>query len=260
MRYMNEIDSDWARYTNPTQRIRVMSEAWVGKSMFCPSCGNGLIPAKKNEKACDFLCSNCQEEFELKSKSPKISTKIVNGAYATLMKRVASKNNPNLYVLQYDKMSYAVKNFLVVPNYFFTQSIVEKRNPLASTARRAGWVGCNILIGQIPAVGRIHYIVDGEMQSRKKVLSSWKQTKFLKNGFDDSRKGWLLDTMKCVDLIGKETFSLDEIYAFEEKLKSKHPDNNHIKDKLRQQLQILRDKGFIEFLSRGQYRVIPVGE
>ncbi len=257
MYFMNDVDVDLSRYESPSRRIGVMSEAWVGSSMFCPSCGGELNPTKNNREACDFLCSDCTEEFELKSTSQKISKKILNGAYATLMDRVASQNNPNLYVLQYDKSNYAVKNFLVVPNYFFTQSIIERRNPLAATARRAGYVGSYILIGQVPNIGRIHYIVDGEMQSRKKVLSSWKQTKFLKNGFDDSRKSWLLDTMKCVDLIGKDKFSLDEIYAFEEKLKSKHPDNNHIKDKLRQQLQILRDKGVIEFISRGRYRVIP---
>jgi len=259
MHYMNEIDIDLSRYTNPSQRIRVMSEAWVGSIIFCPSCGAHLNSAENGREACDFLCSDCTEEFELKSKSQKIGAKIVNGAYATLMERVASQNNPNLYVLQYDKASYAVKNFLVVPNYFFTQSIVERRNPLAVTARRAGWIGCNILIGKVPNVGRIHYIIDGEVRPRDRILASWNQTKFLRDGFDDSGKGWLLDTMKCIDLIGKNEFSLDEIYNFEEKLKFNHPKNNHIKDKLRQQLQILRDKGILEFLSRGKYRVISAG-
>lgn len=45
-------------------------------------------------------------------------------------------------------------------------------------------------------------------------------------------------------------------YKFEEKLRLKYPQNNFIKDKLRQQLQLLRDKGIIEFVGRGQYRKI----
>ncbi|MDX1786848.1 MAG: hypothetical protein R3205_01985 [Psychrobacter sp.] len=49
-------------------------------------------------------------------------------------------------------------------------------------------------------------------------------------------------------------FSLNQVYAFADLLKLKHPENNHIKDKIRQQLQVLRDKGIIEFTGRGQYR------
>ena len=65
--------------------------------------------------------------------------------------------------------------------------------------------------------------------------------------------------MSCVDLIKKETFSLEDVYKFEEKLKLKYPSNNFIKDKIRQQLQVLRDKGIIEFISRGNYKKIKYG-
>ena len=37
--------------------------------------------------------------------------------------------------------------------------------------------------------------------------------------------------------------------------KAKHPANHNVKAKVRQQLQFLRDKGVIEFMGRGQYRV-----
>ena len=81
---------------------------------------------------------------------------------------------------------------------------------------------------------------------------------FLREKSNDS-KGWILDLMSCVDLIKKETFSLEEVYKFEEKLKLKYPNNNFIKDKIRQQLQVLRDKGIIEFISRGNYKKIQYG-
>ena len=35
--------------------------------------------------------------------------------------------------------------------------------------------------------------------------------------------------------------------------------NNFIKDKIRQQLQILRDKAIIEFVGRGKYKKISYG-
>ena len=59
-----------------------------------------------------------------------------------------------------------------------------------------------------------------------------------------------------MDLIPSTTFKLEDVYAFENTLKIKYPNNNYIKDKIRQQLQILRDKGVIEFVSRGIYKKI----
>ncbi len=59
----------------------------------------------------------------------------------------------------------------------------------------------------------------------------------------------------CVDKLGHKSFSLKEVYAFENFLRKKHPDNRHIKDKIRQQLQLLRDMRYLEFVERGQYRL-----
>ena len=69
-------------------------------------------------------------------------------------------------------------------------------------------------------------------------------------------KGWLIDILSCIDSIPDMTFKLDEIYKFESLLKEKHPKNKFVKDKIRQQLQILRDKGVIEFVSKGVYKKI----
>lgn len=79
---------------------------------------------------------------------------------------------------------------------------------------------------------------------------------FLNEEKNQEKKWRILDTMNCVDKIHDDEFSLDKIYQFESILKTKYPNNNFIKDKLRQQLQILRDKGIIEFLGRGKYRKI----
>ena len=62
--------------------------------------------------------------------------------------------------------------------------------------------------------------------------------------------------MQCIDILHKKEFSIQELYVFEEVLKKQYPENNFIKDKIRQQLQILRDKGFLEFTTRGNYRVL----
>ena len=61
--------------------------------------------------------------------------------------------------------------------------------------------------------------------------------------------------MNCIEKLGSKEFSLREVYAFEKILSEKHPENNHVKDKIRQQLQILRDRGYLYFIGVGRYRL-----
>lgn len=243
------------KYTSPTQRIRVMTESWVNKSIFCPNCGNRLSSFENNMPVADFYCKKCSEEYELKSKNGDIGKKIVDGAYNTMIERLTSENNPNFFFLTYDKSTFDIKNFLVIPKYFFVPTIIEKRKALSPTARRAGWVGCNIDVSNIPEIGKIFFVKNGVEKSKDEILENWNKTKFVKNAQNIESKGWLLDVLVCVEKIRKDNFSLEDVYAFETYLKTKHPFNNNIKAKIRQQLQYLRDKNILEFVGRGQYRM-----
>lgn len=181
--------------------------------------------------------------------------KVNDGAYDTMIKRIESINNPNFFFMNYNKQDLHVKDFLMVPKYFFSPEIIEKRKPLSDTARRAGWVGCNIVLKQIPEEGRI-FIVKNEIEiPQKEIISKVKRTDFIKQYKLDAR-GWVLDVLNCVNQIEGRDFTLEQMYKFEDVLSKKHPDNNHIKDKIRQKLQILRDKGILEFRGRGHYRKI----
>jgi type II restriction enzyme len=82
------------------------------------------------------------------------------------------------------------------------------------------------------------------------------KTLFLREEKEISARGWLLDVMRCVERIGKREFILDDVYKFEDELRMLYQENKHIKDKIRQQLQTLRDKGYLDFVSRGHYRLI----
>lgn len=244
-------------YTSTSQKIRVLTEDWVGRTVFCPNCGrNKLSEFENNRPVADFYCRNCNEEYELKSKSGKIGTKIVDGAYSTMINRLNSSTNPNFFMLSYDLSDCTVKSLMVVPKYFFVPEVIEKRKPLSKAARRAGWVGCNILLENIPESGKVFLVRDGVVVPRDKVLSKWQKTLFLREEKELDAKGWLLDVMRCVDKIGQKDFTLGDVYRFEHELAVLHPENNHIKDKIRQQLQVLRDKNYLKFVSRGRYRLI----
>lgn len=241
------------RYKSNSQVIRILSESWLSENMYCPCCGNLILKKYGNNKpVADFYCEKCKEQFELKSSRKRIDNKIVDGAYATAIERVKSKTNPDLFVLHYS--NYAVKNLVVVPKYFFTPDIIERRKPLSLTARRSGWIGSNILYGKIPEQGKIDVITNGDIISPEIVLDRYQQASRL-NIDNVNNRGWLFDVLNCVNALLDDAFSLDDIYKYENLLKNIHPQNNNIRDKIRQQLQLLRDRGIIEFIdNRGHYR------
>lgn len=70
---------------------------------------------------------------------------------------------------------------------------------------------------------------------------------------------WQKDVFDCVDKLESATFKAQDIYAFSNELKEKHPNNNNIQPKIRQMLQQLRDMGFIKFTVRGNYKKLWIG-
>ena len=244
-------------YNSKSQQARVLTEAWVGKNMFCPRCGNiTLEHFKNNSPVADFFCPCCNNQYELKSKTGKLGVKITDGAYSSMIERINSNENPDLFLMSYSAKELSVLDFWIVPKYFFVPDIIEKRNPLSSTAKRSGWVGCNILIGKIPEQGRIRIINNGQVESIKNITFKMQLANKLKTD-NVAQRGWLLDILNCVNSIEPHEFELGDVYRFENRLAEKHPDNNNIRPKIRQQLHILRDKGVIEFIGNGKYRKIP---
>lgn len=233
-----------------------MTEQWVHASAFCPNCGRSEMEKyPNNQPVADFRCSHCTEDYELKSTRYGIGAKLVDGAYRTMIERLLCGSNPNLFLLKYDLASLQVRDFFVVPKHFFVPEIIEKRKPLALHARRAGWIGCNILLGRIPETGKIHFVKQGRIEPKASVLAEWQKTLFLRRQRPVSAKSWLLDVLRIIERIGKRDFTLGEVYAFEGELRTLHPENKHIRQKIRQQLQVLRDQHYLDFVSRAVYRL-----
>lgn len=213
-----------------------------------------MVPFANNNPVGDFHCASCAEEYELKSQKGRFGPRVADGAYDAMTRRLVANNNPNLMLLNYDLTRRSVTNLIVVPKHFFTPAIIEKRKPLGPNARRAGWTGCNIRIADVPHAGKIFIVRDGVVSPRDAVLDQWRSTLFLRDeGL--SARGWLLDVMKCVEAIGRREFTLEDVYAYEPRLAALYPGNNNVRPKIRQQLQVLRDRGFLEFAGRGVYRL-----
>lgn len=241
-------------YHSKSQSARVLTERWVSQNMFCPRCGNSTVEHFPNNKpVADFFCPSCMSQYELKSKTGKIDNKINDGAYQTMINRITGLDNPDFFFMRYSISEFCVKDLILIPKHFFVPTMIEKRRPLSSNARRTGWVGCNILLGEVPIQGRISIIQDGYVKDVDAVV---KEVETAQRLADDNlrRRGWMLDVLNCINSIQSREFDLSDVYRFESVLAKKHPRNNNICPKIRQQLQVLRDRGFIEFIGRGKYR------
>lgn len=243
-------------YKSASQIARVLTEDWLARNMYCPICGEQTIRhAEPNAPVKDYVCDNCKSQYELKSKrtgSDRFQSIVPDGVYTTMIERITSLDNPSFFFMHYDR--YEVNNLIIVPKCFFTPNVIEKRKALSDNARRAGWEGCNILMQNIPATAKIPIVLNGEAMPVADVISRYNKVYNLQTRSMESR-GWLLDTLHIVERFDG-TFTLSQMYAFCDELKMKHPGNNHIKDKIRQQLQFLRDKGIVEFKGNGIYKRI----
>ncbi|HWE45554.1 MAG TPA: DpnI domain-containing protein [Caulobacteraceae bacterium] len=240
-------------FKSATQNARVWTESWVHAWLYCPNCGAERVSKyPNNQPLADFFCEACREDFELKAQKGRFGAKVSDGAYEAKCKRLASDTNPNLLLMNYDPGQLSVTDLFIVPKHFFVRDIIQERPPLKETARRAGWIGSNILLSKVPETGKIFIIKDRALLPKSEVLAKWRNTLFLRDAKPDNR-GWLIDVMKCVEAIGRREFTLDDVYAFEGRLQRLYPLNNNVRPKIRQQIQVLRDRGFLTFEGRGRY-------
>lgn len=239
------------QYTSGSQQARVLTESWLPKHVSCPACTATLIQTANNTKARDFLCPSCGDPFELKSKKSKFTNLITDGAYGTMVSAIRANQQPNLFLLTY-RLPFVVSDLLVLPKRFLVEPMVIKRKPLASTARRAGWVGCNLSLKLIPRSALIPCMINGELVAPSLVQKQWQSTAVLDN-LGSAARGWATVTLGIVERLRAREFSLSDMYNHEAELARLFPNNRNIKPKIRQQLQVLRDMGLIRFLGSGKY-------
>jgi type II restriction enzyme len=270
-----------AAYHSGAQRARVVTEAWGESNLYCPNCSSPKLTwLEPGHPASDYSCPHCGFWYQLKGQKARIGDSITDGAYAAMMNAIRHDETPNFYFMQYELATWRVKNLLLVPSFAFPPSAIIKRKPLALTARRAGWVGCNIALNRVPAEARIAVITESAVLPASEVRERFKRVKPLKD-IPITQRGWTLDVLNIVRRLvesrrrGDESltptgqpeslrlltssptneFTTTDVYAFERELEKLHPDNRHVRDKIRQQLQVLRDLGLLIHAGRGEWRL-----
>ena len=239
-------------YTSASQVARILTEDWCTRELYCPACdSNRLAASKVNTPALDFSCPECGQLFQLKGLKKWNPKKVVDAGYEAMLRSIRADRIPNLLILQYSH-EWSVQNLMVIPRVFFSESVIEKRPPLRPEARRAGWVGCNILLSQIPEDGKINMVSAGKEVPGSRVREEYSRIKKLAE-LPPSLRGWTVDVLRVIRELRKPSFSLQELYRSESDLRNLHPRNQNVRPKIRQQLQVLRDLGMLEFASPGNY-------
>ena len=241
-------------YKSGAQAARVVTEAWGAVNLYCPNCYSPKLDTlMNNTKASDYECPACSFRYQLKSQQARIGNQINDGAFTAMMEAIRKDETPNFYFMQYELATWSVRNLLLIPSFAFPESAIIKRKPLAQTARRAGWVGCNIALHRIPADARIAVVSECNVLPATLVRAQFQRVKPLAE-IKASARGWTLDVLNAIRRLGKTEFSTSDAYAIEREMEQLHPDNRHVRDKIRQQLQVLRDRGLLLHTGRNRWR------
>jgi len=204
----------------------------------------------------DFVCERCVQPYQLKAQKSPFHSLVADAAYGNFLAAVNSGTAPNLVLLHYDLPRCRVINLDVIPRFFLNPSCVIPRKPLPPSARRAGWVGCDISLERLPPDARIEIVREENVVEQEKVYESFRRFASLLFDRGSEERGWTSDILRCVKALDKKSFSLHQVYEFEKELKKLHPENKWVRAKIRQQLQVLRDNKILKFVGPGKYELV----
>jgi type II restriction enzyme len=241
-------------YKSASQRARRITEPWGADHLYCCACtSDRLSPEKTNTHVSDFLCPECTERYQLKSHGKKLGSGILGSNYQKMLDAILGNRTPNFFLLHYQLPEWMVRNLLFIPRFAISPSVIIKRKPLSATAERSKWTGYVLNIRLIPDSAKIPLIIESSEVNRREVRERYSRIARLQT-LKPEQRGWTLDVLRCVESLPNPVFTNDDVYAFEPDLARLYSDNHHIQPKIRQQLQVLRDRGLLRQVERGVWQ------
>lgn len=242
-----------SNYVNKSQIARIVTENWCTDNLYCAFCDSDkILPYEKNKKVYDYYCSDCGENYQLKSKKNKLGNSILDGAYTPMINAIKDGKTPNFLLMSYFENFEYVKDLVLIPRNNILEENIEPRKPLSINARRAGWIGCYINIQNVTNVGKVSIIDDCEVIEIKEVRKKAKTSTQIFNEMSKD-SSWINDILLVIEK-QNDIFTLADVYKYEFFFQNRHQSNNNIQAKIRQKLQVARNLGIIEFTKRGEYK------
>ena len=176
-------------YTSKGYIAGLVTEAWATENLYCINCSSAELNRERpNSPVRDFTCPSCSATYQLKAKNGKHGRVVSNSAYDKKIAAIDQNQIPHYAFLAYNRARWRVTGLFVVPAHLIGRGVIQRRNPLGPHARRAGWVGSNILLSEVPEEGRIWLVVNGEINDATDVRSQWAKLAFLEAG--PKSPGW----------------------------------------------------------------------
>ncbi|HEY6450113.1 MAG TPA: DpnI domain-containing protein [Candidatus Cybelea sp.] len=160
-----------APLVSSAQIARITLETWASFNLYCLDCASdALDPLPNNTPVADFKCFVCERTYQLKAKDGRFGLRITGAAYEPTIDYIRRGKMPEHIFVEFDKRFNTVVFVDAIPGRLITADRIIPRKPLAATARRAGWRGCNIVISGLPSVR----MVAPAGIERSKVRGEWK--------------------------------------------------------------------------------------
>jgi len=237
------------------QRARRITEAWFAREGFCLNCTSSNLEATSaGTIARDFVCPVCAEPYELKASAQSHINLVQDGGFYAMMGRIAVQEAPTLMLLQYSP-TWMVERLTAVSSVFFTPEVVRRRVKPHTRKSGASYLMCDLDLTVIPPDGKIVVVSGAALRPETQARAAFARSKRFADIPVEGR-GWAGLVLSAVRAIGKQEFTLAEVYAHEAAMHAVYPENTHVRPKIRQQLQVLRDLGYLEFGERGEYKVL----
>jgi type II restriction enzyme len=230
-----------------SQPGRVVPEFWGEQNLYCPNCSSPKLERLTPlAEASDLGCPKCKFRFHIRGQKARFGHTLVDGAYDVAMRSIRSEDGVSYFFVHYDLATWAVRDVLLVPHFAISPSAIVKR---------ARGKDCSFALDRIPPDARITIVTtispsgagDTEciMISRvEEVREKFRRLKPLAD-IPASRRGWALDVLNVVRRLRKDEFTSADVYAHARELKQLRPGKGDVRNKIRQQLHVLRDAGLL---------------
>lgn len=156
-----------------SQIARVTVETWAEQNLYCLNCDAdelGALPA--GTKVADLECYRCQRRYQVKGKDGRFGNLVTGAAYEPVLEALRSGAMPDYLLVEYDTRFNIVVFASALPGRHIGAECIVPRKALSASARRAGWRGCNINVGNLSRY-RIS-IVEPAGRERAAVRKEWR--------------------------------------------------------------------------------------
>ena len=237
-----------------SQQTREATERWVDDNLYCVNCGRRQLERlRAGTPFRDFECGSCSEPFELKSATRLLSGPIPAGGYDRSLEAFREGRVPSFLLLSYSPATRKVTDLLAVNRVLISPMALRRRErPLARPGREKYYLS-SIDLSRVPDCARVPIVRHGFERPARFVRQSWDRFAFVRKPAEPEDRDWIRDVLSCIARLPGREFALRELYDFEPELAALYPNNRHIRDKVRQKLQVLCRKGVLRRVVAGVY-------